>query len=342
MKEEKPALTDWKSLYNAASEFKKIKCWEWMLDSDIFGVKDPYHERIGYCCIMGYLGEHFALAVYMGSEGLNIYLKIQNRELPDNDIESLMAQNCLMASFEDWEFLDEEDINVLNKIKLRYKGFRPWPLFRSYRPGYHPWYLTKDEAKFLTQALKQSKEVALRFKENPEMLKPPKKGQYLVRIPKKWGRGWQWHDEWLKPEPLEEEKLVIPPINEIKLQKLKNKVKRRTGSWEADIFYAPTPIKEGDERPYYPYAAIFVDGVSGMVLHADVIKHEDYTTRFPNALMELIENTGVKPLEILVRRDEAYEMLELIASRLNINIKKKKKLKTLEMVQASMMQFFTR
>ena len=62
------SLMEWKELYTAAVELKKIEPWAWMYDSDIFGVLNPASGEIGYCCIMGALGEVYALAVYLGTE----------------------------------------------------------------------------------------------------------------------------------------------------------------------------------------------------------------------------------------------------------------------------------
>ena len=340
MKERQPSITDWKNLYDAAVEFKGIGCWDWMLDSDVFGVQNPANGEIGYCCVMGHLGEHFALGVYLGTEGLGTYLKIQNREMIEPDIEALMSQKCLMASFEDREFLSKEDREIIKKLNLKFRGRNQWPLFRSYEPGYHPWYITKDEVGYLTLALKQTIEVALRFKEEPDMLTPPRRNRYLVRVPRKTKGGRRWEDKWLKPEPLEEPRMAVPPLNEVRLQKIKKTIKRRGGSWEADFFYSPAPVREGNERPYYPYTILYVDGHSGLILHADVAKPMEYMTQFPNGLMGLIENAKMRPSEILVKKEESFELLELIASRLDIKLKLVRELEMLEYAQNSMFQFF--
>ncbi len=47
-----PLSADWQALYKAALEFKEIAPWDWMSDSDIFGVKSPYDGEIGYCCVL--------------------------------------------------------------------------------------------------------------------------------------------------------------------------------------------------------------------------------------------------------------------------------------------------
>jgi len=341
MKDSQPSISDWKSLYDVAVEFKKIGCWDWMWDSDMFGVQNPANDEIGYCCVMGRLGEHFALAVYLGTEGLETYLKIQNREVTEGDIEALFVQKCLMASFEDREFLLDADRKIIKRLGLKFRGRNQWPLFRSYQPGYHPWHVTKDEAEYLTSALQQTIEVSLRFKEDPDMLIPPKRNRYLVRVPRKTDGEWQWRDEWLKPEPLEESEVVVPPVNEVRLQKIRKTIKRRGGTWEADFFFSPTPVKEGNEKPYYPYAALYVDSRSGFILNADMLKHEEYMTGFSSGLMTLIENVKFKPNEILVRKEEAFELLKLIASRLDIKLKLVKRLEMLEHAQASMFQFFS-
>ncbi len=340
MKESRPSIGDWRDIYAAAVEFKKTKCWDWMMDSDIFGVQNPASGEIGYCCVMGHLGEHFALGIYLGTEGLETYLKIQRRELTIGDMEVLTSQKCLMASFEDKEELSDEDRKIIKKLGLRFRGNNQWPLFRSYLPGYPPWYLTKNEAEYLTLAMQQTVELSLRFKKDPDMLTPSKRNRYLVRVPEKANDGWQWTDEWLSPVPLEKSEIVVPPINEVRLQRIKKTVKRRGGTWECDFFFSPTPIKEGRGKPYYPYAVLYVDRQSGLILNADMMKPAEYMTEFPNVLMTLIENAEAKPMEIRVRKEEAFELLKLVAFRLNIKLKLARKLEMLEQAQMSMLQFF--
>ncbi|MCD6223505.1 MAG: hypothetical protein J7J73_01200 [Deltaproteobacteria bacterium] len=99
--------------------------------------------------------------------------------------------------------------------ELKFRGPNSWPLFRSYRPGYHPWYLTSKEAKYLTVALRQAIDVSLRFKNDPEMLTPPMRNQYLVRVPKKEKDGLRWRDKWLEPLPLKKRELLQNPSMQI-------------------------------------------------------------------------------------------------------------------------------
>lgn len=67
----KPTREEWNSLYQAAIDFKRLACWEWMYGDDIFGVVDPETGETAYCCIMGESGEYFAVAGYLGPEGLS-------------------------------------------------------------------------------------------------------------------------------------------------------------------------------------------------------------------------------------------------------------------------------
>jgi len=203
-----PTLQEWKDLYDAAIEFQRNECWNWMWDSELFGVQNPETGEIGYCCIMGRLGEHFALAVYDGTEGLDGYLKIQKGEI-SSETEAFHIQKCLMASFEDRKFLQDQDLQVIKSLSLKFRGRNAWPFFRSHLPGYHPWILTGAEAKFLTVAIHQAIHVALRLKNNPEMLIPPADNLCFVRVPHKKEESLMWRDDWLEPEPLEIPEIVL-------------------------------------------------------------------------------------------------------------------------------------
>lgn len=330
-----PSIADWQNLYNAAIEFKEIACWNWMYDSDLFGVQNPENGEMGYCCVLGNLGEVFALAAYLGTDGLEGYLKMQSGEVLSGDIQALHIQKCLMASFEDRKFLDKPDLQVIKELGLKFRGRHSWPLFRSYRPGYFPWYLTKGEASFLALALQQALEVAQRFKENEDFLTPPQDHLYLVRVPVEEGGTINWRNEWLEPPPLQEEEVKAEPIDEVRLERIKKAASRQQGIWEVDFFYAPTPVKEGG-RPYYPRVFLWVDQRSNLILDTHLARPSEYRPEFPEKLLNLIENTHFLPQEILVEKEEAFHLLEPITRRLGVKLTLVRTLRVMESVRAAM------
>lgn len=338
MKESAPSLEQWRALYRAAEEFKEIECWEWMYDSDIFGVQDPASGEVGYCCVMGNLGELFALAVYLGSEGLEGYLQIQAGEVLPGYMEALAVQRCLMASFENREDLKRRDLQVIRELGLKFRGRNAWPLFRSYRPGFVPWYLTEREAVYLTLALEQAREVALRFKEDPGLLTPPRESFFLVRVPERSGGGWRWRDEWLEPPPPEREGPPIEPPDEAFLDKIGKAAPIRRGIWEVDLFYFPGAVREGG-RPYYPRILLWVDHGSGLILDFDLTKPEEQG-KFAENFAQLAEDLQFLPREIWVRREETFALLEPLAEGLGIELKWADELPMLEEAQDSLFDRF--
>jgi len=339
MNDKKPSIQEWRDLYNAAIEFKKIKCWNWMWDTDIFGVQNPVTGEIGYCCVMGGAGEHFALAVYLGSEGLNGYLKLQSKKNYPSLEDMLNLQKLLMASFEDREYLQKEDFQLIKKFNLNFSGPNSWPLFRSYRPGCHPWHLTSEEARYLTLCLWQAIDISLRFKDDSEMLTPPTENHYLVRVPKKDKTGLSWRDVWIEPLPLEKGEIIVEPIDTDHLEKIKRKIPYRQGVWEVDFFYYPHAVKEKEERPFYPYITLWVEQHSGFILSHNLAKPAECIDEFQGQFLKIAENMKTLPQEILVKKEETFKLLKPIAFELGIKLRRVKGLKMLEDAKASMFKF---
>jgi hypothetical protein len=338
MQEVQPSFREWENLYRAAIHFWKIQPWQWVDDTDLFGVKNPEDGEIGYCCVTGALGEFLALVVYLGSEGLEGYLKIQSKESPDDE-DMLGSGKCLVASFENRKALQKPDHDVLKRLGLEFRGSKSWPLFRSYEPGYYPWFLNQQQVRFLAHALWQTADVSLRTKNNRSLLASSEEGRFLVRVPEQIGPDLRWKDEWLLPAPLERAKYEVPVPDELRLERIKQKGLNKTGIWEIDFFHAPVPVQE-ENRPFFPLSLLVVDHDSGFVFAVHLASRDRHGIEFQKQMVDTIEETSLLPLEIWVKREEVSQLFEPIVFRLGLKMKKVKRLQQLEHAKKSMGSYF--
>ena len=59
MKSTKPTAKQWGDLFVAAqdfTDFTDLACWNWMYDSDLFGVLPEKKGEIGYCAVLVHRG----------------------------------------------------------------------------------------------------------------------------------------------------------------------------------------------------------------------------------------------------------------------------------------------
>ena len=99
--ETEPTPEEWRRLYRAAAEFCRCGPWVWMADDELFGVCDPESGEVGYCSVMGQLGEVFALGVFLGAEGYSGYRRLAEGQVAPTDFEGHVIQRYLVASFKD-------------------------------------------------------------------------------------------------------------------------------------------------------------------------------------------------------------------------------------------------
>ncbi len=317
-------LSLWKNLYAAAEAFKALAPWQWMYDSDIFGVQNPETGEMGYCCIMGRAGEHFAMAVYPGEKGLASYFTLLRSSADVNiDPDLLFDQDCIKVSFEDRDEIDAKDRNIMKKLNLKFRGRNNWPLFRRFSPGYFPWFLSEDEIKFLTVALQQAVEVTPNFRKKPEMLRKEttKSVKIFTRLAEKSNGNISWKDAWLEPAFGEQATIKTPPVDQIRLRSIGKNLKPSDAIWEFDIWYFPNPIQEkkGD-RPYYPVMLGWADQASGMILRHEVATKADFPRQVQQQFYKILEKTNAMPREIWVQKNNAFDILEPLCRETGIKL----------------------
>src|SRR5215218_2201925 len=183
-----PGIREWRRLYESAVRIKEMSPWEWMTETDVFGVRSPETGELGFVSVMGLLGEHYAVNLYLGSEGIHGFLDLQEMG-PFADPGDLIQVPQIQASFEDRVELDKRDREIIKDPGLKFRGRNAWPMFRSYCPSLLPWFLEAGEVRFLSCALEQLADVAPRFREDSSLLEPSGGDSYLLRVPRQEGGG---------------------------------------------------------------------------------------------------------------------------------------------------------
>lgn len=336
-----PNTDEWKKLYEAAINFKKAKCWEWMYDNDIFGVKDPESGEIGYCCIMGNAGEHFAIAAYLGSEGLDGILSILSGAIDLENPDNMFIQKCLMCSFEDRAALKPEDLRIIKELGLKFRGRNEWPVFRHYEPGLFPWFLNAPQCRFLTHVLNEALNVSLRCKNGKAILDHKTPLTFLVRTATPGKNGELiWEDQYLTAEPPKQDFVSFYINDEMRVKRLRSIKPQKKTILEADTFFTPPPVKEGG-RPYYPKVCVLLDHSSGMIISFEMFKdinNEGY--KCIEMLANYIEHSGRMPSKLLVSREETYYLFTDVCRQLGIKLEMVDRLDFMEEARYGMFRFF--
>ena len=66
----------------------------------------------------------------------------------------------------------------------------------------------------------------------------------------------------------------------------------------------------------------------------------EYRSEFMEEFLSFIENTEVVPDKIMVSKEELFQLLKPVTSKLDIELKRSRELKEIEQVKAGMLEFF--
>jgi hypothetical protein len=341
-----PTLDEWRQLYETVIRVKEIAPWEWMTEADIFGVQDPETEQLGFVSVMGMLGEHLAVAVYLGAEGLYGFWGFQRLvdTAPSETLsEVLLGLLHLQASFENRNDLHQKDRDLIKQLGFRFRGRQAWAMFRSYRPGFWPWYLEAWEVRFLTHALEQAMEVALRFKEDRAILDTPNDDSYVVRTPRAEKESLVWEDQIVTVAPPEPKPIPIA-MDADQLEAAKQ-LPRLRQPLEIDCFTLPTRIEEKGARPYLPYMLLAVDSNSGMILGTELLRPQPSLEAMwgsvPLTLVSQFGHLGMLPSQISVRSPLLLQLFQPLAEALAFELELTSVLPSIDQAREGLLQMFS-
>jgi len=344
-KPDAPTLEESRRLYELAGKLKELAPWKWMDESEIFGVENPETNEIGFISVMGMMGEHLAVGIYLGAEGLYGFWDFQDEKHVTEPL-ALFDIPQLQASFEDREQLKKEDREVIKKLNLKFRGKQSYPMFRSNKSGFMPWFIASEEARFLIYAIEQILEVAPRAKENPRILLDKNDEEdevYLVRVAEKKGGELVWRDEMKHIQPPESKQLSVKVSPET-INRLQAFQQNKNYIFEIDLFHAPTPVREKNSRPFFPKMLMIAETNSLFILGVELLKpQEDLLeghAEVAKSLIKILSIHNVLPKEIRVSSDLLFRLLKNFTQQLNVKLRQMDDLIAIKEAKEGMFGFF--
>lgn len=316
-----------KRMYERAFEYRNAKLWKRLYDDDLFAVKLSDGE-VGFCSVMGMMGEHVALGLYVGESGYQGYQFIRSFEFdPDDEaarLTLLTSQDCLQCSFEYKEALSDRELAEVrryakeNEISLR--GKNAYPQFTKYRPGRYPWeYDSKlDENRIceaLAAAVALSEMLDLRDQEDIGLY-PLTDDTREVPMLVCENNAWSVTSAELPPAQMQ---YPAPTLeNEVMAARLKRAKKR--GVWECGTARMPTPVQEDgheDEAPYFPLLIAAVNLDTGMV-QRPILSDGDDADELLGEFVQMLLAADAVPRTIYCGDDRSFALIKDLCAKTGI------------------------
>lgn len=303
-----PTLDQWRHLYGLAVRIWDLKPWDWLLEHQVFAVRDPEDpNRLGFVSVMGAASEFPAVIAYLGQEALwnfrRLTLHPENFSMEEVSRQLLLLRQ-IMLSFEQPTALAPEDRDRMARLEVDWQG-ELYPVFRSSVPAYLPWFLEADEARFLALVLEQTLEVAPLVQCGEITLRPDDHPRYYIRILVEDEDGVRWEGRWEKvePPPLRRVRFSLP---EAEVEKAGTLPQREDTLLEVQMELAPAlgPIQnQPGERPFFPYffMAVWMGGKQPQVAHVRLIQPAEapqLAESFAHLLLETFHKIGERPREV--------------------------------------------
>jgi hypothetical protein len=341
-----PTASEYGFLCQLAVHIQQLSPWNFMEETDVFGFQDPESGALGFVSVMGKLGEFQAISVYRGVKGLYGWRNFV--ELLEVDSNSEAAHDVLyeipqvQLAFGPPAMLEKRDRDIIKASGFKFSKTQQ-PQFRSYRPGYLPWFLTREEATHLVYALTQTITVASLFFSDADVIpfnENPEDRDYLIRIPQLKDSTPYWEGSIVTVDPPPTQLLPFSVADTIvgKLREFP-----RSGALEVALFVLPAKVGRSHERPRLIYALLAVDSESGFVLEMKLMEAIDGVDLMYAGVAEALASDWMQhqfvPQEIRAGSARLLNVLEPLASKLNVKLTLAKKLPVLNRAKRSMIEY---
>ena len=351
------SATPYDHLFDLAFRLKKAKPWKLLSDTQMFAARTDRGDLL-FICVMGRIGEHYAVAVYNEEEFQHFYRVFDAMANPDalqttDGFELMISMSCLQCSLESKDALSEEELELARAYAkahgIRFAGANAYPRFVEYSPYRFPWQIT-DPVKIerLTAGLEATLALAEILKKDPSFSdKLPLIGDGDEKVSEvvmfcRTGQGWEPAGMAAIPQRKEEafpEGSAGDPEVTASIR-----IKRKRGTIGCRVFWFTQPFQDApDEVPYFACFMLAADESDGTVLSVEVVRNyaSEYETLLSSFLAALKERK-TKPSKVCAQDERTYRLLKKAMEAASIPLIKKAELPALYEAAEDFLDHFSR
>ena len=321
---------DWQDVFEQAVALRDIEPWNFMEESDLFGIKSLYSDEIGWCYFIGSSGEVFSLIIAVGDEGLASYYSMRNPSLQfaglSEQLFTFFNQRIIQVEFTIPAELDKQDRLLHKLLKVPTSGDHQHCKIRSYVPGY-PEILPKDhELPFLADCLEQALVVALAYQEDEDYVYGPDEESFhekiLLRTCREQGEDIIWENSF--PERTYPDYKVtvdtkgLPQLLKTNLAGLELK---KTKYYYFMRYIRGSVDKDAKGGPAYrPIFSSFLSPRSAYAHPPELFHYRRLKNTFAIRFCRQLKELGYIPESLIVNTTFAQILIEPIAKELGIKL----------------------
>ena len=332
-----PSFQSIRALYQRAAQVHMRAPWNDLQEGDLVVFQEPVANEQCFCSVMGALGEMRMFQAYVGASSYFWF-----RELHDGGqvvVGDFYAyQRSVFVQYVPIKELDATDRELLKAMQHPLAKGTVAPIFRTIRPGYHPWYVTENEARILTAALEAVLALCDLMDKDPDLDPWDTADIYpFVKLEEaKDGRQAYLVSEVEAPRPTLT--MPAPPVPDTRrIQIIIDRKLPSKGILEVDHFYTLSMIGEKHARKACMRIALAIEAKTALALPPQVSTPEESTGEILQRLvLGAIEASAAIPSKIYVRDREYKSLLAPLARALDFEIAVKKSLPALDFCKSEM------
>ena len=314
-------IEKWRDIHGAAVELYNLAPWEYLEETDIFGVKTAASGNTYFISIMGSAGQVFAFSAYEGTRALANFWDMQCNE--EADPLNILVIPHMLLSFDNRKDVDKIQKEILKETALFSIAHKKWPVLTRVIPGLVPALPRGTYLDDMAEIIPQVVDVCSRASVDIGLILPEENDDetYLIRVPGKEKGKTVWHDKYCKI--VQETTTYKSTIKQGDIEPLR--FLRRTQSvYQSGYRMLPAPVREKGNPDYFPFAILLTDKKSGIILGYKLVPplpdYHSMVENMPLIIVDLIKSLKVRPLRIEVQDLILFELLKPAMAKCEINI----------------------